>query len=235
MKKWLAMLLTLCLMLAALPALAEADTDDRPVITALGTATVTLVPDMATFTVGVTTQQTLVAAAQSANATAMQSVLDALKALGIDAKDMQTDNYTVSPVYDYQNTKLDSQQILIGYAVTNNVTVTVRQLDQLPALLDAAVAAGANQTYGINFQSSKSDEAYDQALAAAAKDAVRKAGLLATALGRAPGDLISVQEANDAYPAYASSKSAVYDSAATPIETGTLSVAANVRVQMALQ
>ena len=165
----------------------------------------------------------------------MQSVLDALKALGIDAKDMQTDNYTVSPVYDYQNTKLDSQQILIGYAVTNNVTVTVRQLDQLPALLDAAVAAGANQTYGINFQSSKSDEAYDQALAAAAKDAVRKAGLLATALGRTPGDLISVQEANDAYPAYASSKSAVYDSAATPIETGTLSVAANVRVQMALQ
>ena len=148
---------------------------------------------------------------------------------------MQTDNYTVSPVYDYQNTKLESQQVLVGYSVTNNVTVTVRQLDQLPTLLDAAVAAGANQTYGISFQSSQSDAAYDQALAEAAKNAVRKAGMLAAALGKTPGDLISVQEANDVYPAYASSKSAVYDAAATPIATGTLSVSATVRVEMALQ
>lgn len=235
MKKWLVLLLTLSLLVLALPALAEADSDDRPMITALGTATVTLVPDTATFTVGVTTQQPLVTAAQSENATAMQSVLAAIKALGIDPKDMQTDNYTVSPVYDYQNTKLDSQQVLVGYSVTNNVTVTVRQLDQLPTLLDAAVAAGANQTYGISFQSSQSDAAYDQALAEAAKNAVRKAGVLAAALGKTPGDLITVQEANDVYPAYASSKSAVYDAAATPIATGTLSVSATVRVEMALQ
>ncbi|HNW87019.1 MAG TPA: SIMPL domain-containing protein [Candidatus Limiplasma sp.] len=230
LKKAFAVSLALMLLAFAVPALGES----VATVTAVGTASVTLTPDMATFTVGVSTQDLLVQTAQQANAETMQKVLDALKAAGVDANDLQTDNYSINPVYDYQNGKLDSQQVLKGYSVSNNVTVTVRAIDQLPTLLDAAVAAGANETYGVSFQSSQNASAYDQALAGAAQDALRKAGLIATALGRAAGNVISVEEANDTYLSYSSSKSIAYDSA-TPIETGTLTVSANVRVVVALQ
>lgn len=232
-KKMFALTLALMLVVFAIPALAQgAGVDgDANTVTATGTATVTLKPDMATFSVGVSTQDVLVATAQTANATAMQSVIDSLKALGIVADDLQTDNYSINPVYDYQTGKLDNQQILKGYIVSNTVTVTVRNLDQLPALLDAAVAAGANQTYGVTFQSSQNDAAYDQAMAAAAQDALRKAKLLAAALGREVGDVLHLDESSNTYSSYGNSKSIVYDAAvATPIETGTLSVNANVSI-----
>ena len=233
LKKWIVVILALTLLMFAVPALGE-ENAQQATVTALGTATVTLIPDMATFTVGVSTQDLQVQTAQQANAQIMQKVLDTLKTAGVDAKDLQTDNYSINPVYDYQNGKLDSQQVLKGYSVSNTVTVTVRALDQLPSLLDTAVGAGANVTYGINFQSSQNAAAYDQALAAATKDALRKAKLIAEALGRETGNVLYAEEANDACVSYASSKAVAYDSA-TPIETGTLTVSANVRVKVALQ
>lgn len=236
-KKIVALSLALALLVFAVPALGEsADSSDMDTVTAVGTATITLTPDMATFTVGVSTQDQWLAAARKQNAELMQKVLDSLKAAGVDAKDLQTENYSVNPVYDYQNGKFGQLQTLSGYSVSNNVSVTVRKLDQLPDLLDAAVAAGANQTYGVNFQSSQNTAAYDQALAAAAQDALRKAKLMAEAMGRTVGKVISLSEANDVYVSYASSKTFAYDAAAaTPIEAGTLTVSANVRAVVEMQ
>lgn len=239
-KRILILALTLAICAFTLPALAEDATvtaaPGDQTITALGNATVTLKPDLATFTVGVSTQETQVSAAQAANAAAMQQVIDALKALGMADEDLQTDNYSVNPVYDYQSSKLGDSQVLKAYTVSNTVAVTVRQLDQLPTLLDTAVQSGANEIYGVSFQSSQTAGAYDQALATAAEDAVRKARLIATALGRTAGDVLSVSEVNDGYPTYMASKSVAYDaSAATPIEAGSLSVTASIRVVMALQ
>ena len=226
----IATLLTLCLF--ALPALAD---EGEASVTAVGTATVTVTPDRAVFTAGVTTQDVTVATAQTQNAQAMQALIDAIKAQGVAAEDLQTSNYSINPVYDYNTGKLGDQQTLIGYTVSNTVTVTVRMLDNLPALLDAAVAAGANQTYGISFESSQNAAAYDQAMAAAAQDALRKAGLIATAIGKQVGDVVEIAEANDVYVSYAG-KSAAYDSAAaTPIEVGTLTVTANVRAEVRLK
>jgi uncharacterized protein YggE len=162
MKKrmFLMLALTLVCCLAAAPARADART-----VTAEGSATVTVAPDSATFSAGVTTQDVLVTAAQSANADAMQAVLAALKAQGVAEEDLQTYNYSVNPVYDYSSDSYDPT--IKGYSVTNTVQVTVRDLTSLPTLLDAAVAAGANETYGIDFQSTQSSAAYDQALKAA--------------------------------------------------------------------
>lgn len=232
MKKMLAILTALLLCMAALPALAQSDV---ATVTAVGTASVTVTPDKATFTAGVTTQDAQVKTAQALNAAAMTQLLDALKALGIAAEDLQTQNYTVSPVYDYDATSAGGQQALTGYSVSNSVVVTVRDLAKLPELLDAAVSAGANQTYGIGFESSQTAAAYDQALAAAAQDALRKASLLAQAAGREAGDVIALAEANDVYLGYSAGKAMAMDSAATPIEVGTLTVSANVRVEMALK
>ena len=224
----IATLLTLCLF--ALPALAE----DDATVTATGTGTVTLTPDRAVFTAGVTTQDKTVDAAQTANAAAMRQVIDALKALGVAAEDLQTSNYSVNPVYTYDSSASGDQQTLVGYSVSNTVTVTVRTLDTLPALLDGAAAAGANQTYGISFESSQSDAAYDQALTIAAQEALRRATLIAKAIGRDVGAVQSIGEANDVYVSY-SAKAMDYAGAATPVEVGTLSVTANVRVTVTLK
>ena len=86
MKKLLGILLVLALVLVSVPALAEGDT-----VTAIGSGSVTLVPDMATFSVGITTQDALITTAQSANAAAMQAVIDALVALEVAREDIQTE------------------------------------------------------------------------------------------------------------------------------------------------
>lgn len=232
MKKLLVLLLAFALCLTAAPALAESA--QTATVAAAGTATVTVTPDMATFTAGVRTEDTQVSNALESNSTAMQAVLAALKGMGVAAQDLQTQTYSVSPNYNYLD---NGQETISGYVVTNIVTVTVRNLDQLSALLDAAVAAGANQTYGVDLSSTHENEAYEQALQAAAQDAVRKAGLMAGALGREAGDVISVTEASDSYYYGASSRSVAYDMAAgsTPIENGILSVTATVNAVVALQ
>lgn len=230
-RKIIAILMMLTLCLFALPAFAE----DDATVTAVGTGTVTLTPDRAVFTAGVTTQDTSVMGAQVANAAAMQSVIDDLKSLGIAAEDIQTSNFSVNPLYDYSATSAAEQQKVIGYTVSNTVTVTVRTLDRLAAFLDSAMAHGANQIYGVNFESSQSAAAYDQALATAAQEALRRATLLAKAIGRDVGDVVSIGEANDVYMPY-SGKLMAYDAAAgTPIEAGTLTVTANVRAEVTLK
>lgn len=228
MKKLLASLLILLVAAFALPALAE----DSATITATGTATVTLAPDMATFTVGVSTQNTSVADAQSENAQTMQAVLARLKELGITDEDLQTSDYSINPQYDYSS----DTPVLAGYSVSNMVTITVRDLTQLSTLLDESIAAGANQTYGVTFASSHSDDAYDQALAAAAQNALRKAEVMAQSLGQETGKLLAISENQDSYYGLANSRLYSYDSASsTPIQSGTLSVTATVTAVVALQ
>ena len=232
MKTVLAILMVLMLSLTSLTALAEEDAT----VTALGSATVTLTPDMASFTVGVTTQDAQVKTAQEANAAAMNGVIDTIKAQGVAPADIQTQNYSVNPVYDYQTGKLGDQQSLVGYTVSNTVTITVRALDTLPALMDAAITAGANQLYGVSFASSQTDAAMDQAMTAATQDALRKAKLLADAVGRTLGDVQSVTEVNDSYISYSGARALAYDKAeATPIEAGTMTVTASVRVEVGLK
>jgi uncharacterized protein YggE len=230
MKKQLPLLWMLILCLCFLPALAGAEdtqtAQTTQTVTALGSASVTLTPDMATFTAGVSTQDTLVTNAQSANSEAMASVLASLKAMGIANEDLQTENYSVNPVYDYQS---DDYSTPTGYTVTNTVTVTVRDLDQLPSLLDAAIAAGANETYGVDFSSTQYNDAYNQALQAAVQDALRKAGLMAQAMNYEIGTVRSLEETGDVYSTNVKSMEYALDSSAgTQIETGTISVTANV-------
>ena len=220
MKKAIGLVLILALLMLSAAALAEGNT-----VTALGTATVSLVPDMASFSVGITTQDALITTAQSANTAAMQSVIDALLALGIVREDMQTDYYSVYPVYSYETTT----PAVTGYEVSNTVTVIVRDLAQLPSLLDAAVEAGANNVYSLNFQSSEQPVAYEQAMKAAAQDALRKAALMAQAIGREAGETLSLTEISSANNIYYDVRAYAMDSSMTPIEGGLLSVSAEVQ------
>jgi uncharacterized protein YggE len=221
MKKAIGLVLILALCLLSAAALADGGT-----VTATGTGTVTLVPDMASFSAGITTQDALVTMAQAANSAAMQAVLDTLRSLGVSGDDLRTDSYSVYPVYNYDT----STPTVTGYEVSNTVTVVVRDLDQLPSLLDAAVEAGANNVYSLSFQSSEQPAAYEQALKAAAQDALRKAALIAQAIGREAGDTLSLTEISSASePYYGVRAYAMESSFATPIESGLISVSAEVQ------
>ena len=219
MKKTIGLVLILTLCLLSASALAGGT------VTATGGGTVTLAPDMASFCAGITTQDALVTTAQAANAAAMQAVLDTFMSLGISEEDLRTDSYTVYPVYDYES----STPTVAGYEVSNTVTVVVRDLTRLPSLLDAALEAGANNVYSLSFQSSEETSAYEQALKAAAQDALRKAALMAQAIGREAGVTLSLTEFSNAGSVYTTRNEFALDSALeTPIESGMLSVSAEV-------
>lgn len=227
MKKALGLVLILALLTLSSAALAQDST-----VTAIGTATVTLVPDTASFSVGITTQDALITTAQSANTAAMQAVIDSLLALGIAREDMQTDYYSVYPVYSYET----STPTVTGYEVSNTVTVIARDLAQLPSLLDAAVEAGANNVYSLNFQSSEQPAAYEQAMKAATQDALRKAALMAEAIGREAGATLSLTEISSANNIYYDVRSYSMDSSyMTPVEGGLLSVSAEVQAIVEMQ
>jgi len=228
MNKIISLLIIVALCILSASALAA----DANTVTAIGSATITLIPDMASFSVGVTTQDALISTAQSANNTAMQAIIDVLSTLGVAQEDMQTEWYSVYPVYDYEGT----YPAVSGYEVSNTIVVTVRDLDQIPYLLDAAVEAGANNVYSLSFESSQQLSAYEQALKAASQDALRKAALMAQAIGREAGDPLSLTENGNTTIYYSETSAYSLDSSyATPIQNGTVSVTAEVAAVVELK
>lgn len=179
------------LLFAASPSLADEVKMPRT-ISLSGHGEVKAAPDMAIVTTGVSTQAATAADALAANTTAMTALFAALKAAGIAEKDMQTSNFMIQPRYDYNDGK--QPPLLVGYDVSNNVTVTVRQVDGLGALLDTVVKAGSNQINGISFDVSKPTEALDEARRLAAADATRKAKLYAETMGVTLGPVLSISE-----------------------------------------
>ena len=92
-------------------------------------------PDLAVVTLGVLSQADTARAALDANNAAMSAILAGLKQAGIDAKDMQTSNFTVAPRYEYDANRNGAPRT-VGYDVSNTVTITLRKLDQLGGVLD---------------------------------------------------------------------------------------------------
>ena len=193
MKKLLTMLLAIMLLTAcASCALAE---DDR-VLKVTGSATVTLAPDTVTIRLGVNTKDQNVQTAQQQNAQIMENVKRAIFALKKKKKDVITDYFNVYNTTDYS---ADGQPKKEYFVIEHMLRVTVRDLNQVGAVLDAAVNAGANQSSGIEFSSSKANEAYQKALARAVEDAAMKAQIMAAAAGKQLGDLLEMEARDSSY------------------------------------
>ena len=154
-----------------------------------GTGQVLLSPDIAYIYIGVHTEEATAADAVTTNNQETQKVIDALKAAGVDAKDIRTSNFNIWPNQQYGP---DGQQTGVKYVVDNSVFVTVRNLDNLGDLLDAAVAAGANSINSIQFDVSDKTEALKEARAEAVKDAKAQAQELADAAGLKLGEVQTV-------------------------------------------
>jgi uncharacterized protein YggE len=156
----------------------------------------------------------------------MDKVIAALKAKGIDAKDIQTASFNVEPVMDYPK---DGQPKVRGYRVSNQVVVRVRDLDKLGSVLDDLVSAGANQIQGLSFDVSKAETLKDEARKNAVANALRRAKLLAAAAGADVGEVVQISEdtTSDMPVTFAAPRFAKAQ-ASVPIERGTSTLEARV-------
>lgn len=149
-----------------------------------GTGTVSMSPDMGWFTASAVTQADTAAQAEEQNNDAMSKVISALKNAGIAEKDIQTTDYSLSPIY--QEAKEPGQRpILVGYSVRHTIRVTVRDIAAVGKMLDLAISNGANEMGGVYFglSEAKAQQAQTQALDLAVKDANSKAKTIADSMG----------------------------------------------------
>lgn len=195
-------------------------------ITVQGSATITAVPDRATLWIGAESQGETARAALAANAAEMRRVLAALRSAG--ATDLQTQSVNLSPRY------ADEGRIQ-GYAAQNAVSATIDQLARAGAVIDAAVAAGANQISGPTLSHRNPDALYRRALGAAVADARVHAEALAAAANVSLGRVTAIVEAGAGFsPLPLTAAKAADEVASTPIEPGEREVGATVTVTFAI-
>lgn len=209
-----------------LAAPAMADGDASRFITVTGTGTTQAAPDMATLMIGVTTQGATAAEALAANSKATEAVIARLTASGVAARDMQTSNLSINPNW----TGYDSATPTIsGYVASNMLTIRIRALDTTGAVLDAAVADGANTLNGMTFGLADPEPALDEARRDAVADARAKAELLAAAAGVKLGPVLSISDSAspmDPMPMYRDAIAA----SPVPVVGGELDLSASVQV-----
>jgi uncharacterized protein YggE len=193
------------------------------VITVSATGSVTLVPDVARVSVGITVNKPTVKAARDAAGTAMNAIIAGLKALGIDDKDIKTTGIDLNPQYNVGGTKV------VGYLMSERLQVTVRDLDKAGDVVDTATAKGATNVDGMWFEVADPAKAMDQARAAAIAQARTSAQAMAAAAGVTLGAVVSISESSATYPVQYAYGAAARDSA-TPVEPGTQDVQATVTV-----
>jgi uncharacterized protein len=228
---WLAGALAFASLFAGigLPLLSHAAAKDAKAgtVTVNGSGTVSTIPDIASMSFGVTTQAATAAAALAQNSAETAKMIAALKDAGVAAKDIQTQSVSLQPRTN------DTGDGIIGYTAQNSVGATARDIGHLGAVIDAAVAAGANTVDGPSLTRDDTDALYRDALKAAVADARAKAGALADAAKLSLGAVQSMSEGGGAVPLpFAAARPA--DTVSTPIEPGTQQVQATVTVTFAL-
>src|SRR5258706_1933540 len=151
-------------------------------------------PDRFSFTVGVQTQAPTVEEAVNENNTRVAAVTAALKKAGATSEEIQTSGFSIYPQQDYSQGHLPR---LLGYQVSNNLTVTKKQIGEAGKLLQAAIGSGVNTSSGLSFSVADPTRGRDQGLHAAFDDARTKAALLAAAPGRTIRPALAITEGSE--------------------------------------
>ena len=187
----LAMILALAGCGASVVTTAAPAAEKTPEITVAASATVRLVPDKATVSFGVQSQEKTAEKAQKDNSEAVDRVMEVLTERGIEEKSIRTQGYDMYPLYDWSE---DGDQRIIGYDVTTTMTVQDQNIEDLGSLLSACVEAGINDIDYVKFLCSGYDEAYSQALTQAVEASRAKAETLAAAAGKKLGEAVTITE-----------------------------------------
>lgn len=174
--------------------------EQRHSIVIIGEGKVVGAPDVAKIQLGYSVEKKTVAEAQKDNTEKMNAFIKRIKDdFKIDAKDIQTTNYNISPMYDWS----DGRQKLRGYQVSQNLNVKIRDMEKVSQILEAAGNAGLNQIGGLNFEIDEPEKLRQEARELALKQAKEKAEALAEVAGVKLGKVISFSEsANEPYPIY---------------------------------
>lgn len=202
----------------------------RPSITAVGTSSVSVAPDLARVDVGVTTQAVTAQDASTSNATLANAVIAALQTfLGANAN-IKTINYSLSPVYN--NPAPGQNASIIGYSVSNTVEITLTDLSKIGKTIDTAISSGANRVQGISFDLQDRNPPTAQALKAAAVSARTQADAIASGLNVHTGSVLHASEGvNTSTPVYTGVASG---GASTPVQTGLVVIQASVTLEVAI-
>jgi uncharacterized protein YggE len=200
--------LALTIMASTLSTSMAQDSEERlakPYLSVVGNGKVTAVPDVADINIGVVSQGPTAKEALRDNSEAMVNLHKVLKERGVAAKDIETTQVQVSPVYSHPGARQPTQTEefvpkVAGYRVVNTIDVTARDVHKLGEMLDAVVHAGANQVNGISFRVEKAEELLDEARRRAMADAKRKAILLAGEAGVVLGPARQIVESGSSPP-----------------------------------
>ena len=216
---------------------AAASTTGERSITVVGIGKVSGKPDVARVTVGIETQAPSLQKAVDDNKAKMNGLLETLKKLGLADKDIRTSNYSVytervSP--PAPGAEISADQMI--YHVTNQVDVTVRDVNQLGDVLDKAVAAGANNIYGVNFSVEDTAKLEADARAKAVADAKSRAESLAQLNGLQLGEVLTVSEVvGSAAPLYREAALGLGGGGGTPVQPGELEMSVSLQITYAIK
>jgi uncharacterized protein len=197
-------------------------------ITISASGKVTVVPDVARVNLGITTTKGTVKAARGSAAQTMTAIIAAIKGLGVADADIQTTNLSLYPQYGSGSTPK-----VVGYQISEQVQVTVRDLDKAGDVVDAATAKGATDVNGISFELADPVKAQNDARASAVTAARTSAQAMAGAANVSLGAVVSITDSSSPSPTfygYGAQKGAAVPDAATPVQPGTQDLTATVTV-----
>ncbi len=232
--------LTLTLAAAALgmPAIAAAAPQidiaaTGPVVELSVFETVEVAPDRATIGAGVSTEAPTATEALRQNSAEMQKVIARIKASGVAEKDIQTTGISLSARYDYDQST--QRQIFRGYQASNRVSVLLRKIDDTGRVLDALVAAGANDLSGPDFSIDDDTAAKDGARKRAVERANAQAKAYAAMLGYQNVRVLSISESMQGIgpapmPFAKSRDEIVLAASAAPVQPGMVQTGVNVSI-----
>lgn len=193
-------------------------------------------PDIAMITAGVQTDSASASDAMSQNASRMQGVYSALRNAGVAERDMQTSNLSLQPMYDYSG-RDGAPPRVTGYTASNQLTVKVRDLDNLGRTMDAIVTQGGNTISGLQFSLDDPSEARDEARRQAIQKAVQRANLYAEATGYRVARIVTISESSGSYnpPMPMMTMRAESADASTEVSSGEVGYSVDVNVTFELR
>jgi len=208
---------------------------DEPVrmINVSGQGTAAAVPDMATIQTGVVTYAPLAADAMEQNNQITERLMAELKNMQVAEKDIQTSQFNVQPEHD-RGERGQRKPDVVGYRVTNQLRVRVRDLAKLGSLLDALIRSGSNQVSGISFGVDDTTTVLNAARTKAVADAMARAQLYADSAGVSVGKVLSISEHQTSVPQPRFARSMVAAASSVPVAQGEQDFTATVNVSFEL-
>ena len=208
-----------------------------PHIVATGEGSAALVPDMAVLGLTVNREADTARAALDANSAAMAELIAALEKEGIAVRDMQTSGFSIQPRYIYPQPRGERPAEIVGYTVRNSLTVKVRDLSRLGALLDQSVSLGVNEGGNVRFTNDDPSAALAQAREAAVADALARIETMAGAAGVKTGRILEIREATGGPSPRPMMESAVMARAAdaVPMAAGENTYRVSVAIRVAIE